>query len=159
MTKKVSDPKPRSSLDQLFIDAAEKHGVQNWLWLKAIAKQESDLGENPRVKSGGVSYDGKSWGLMQIAPLIGSAKEIQIKGPLNIVKLNDPEYSIDRAAMLVKYLQDKYHGDVRRIFRAYNQGERNEDAGKDYTLNHTKGGYDNAVLKHLAQFEREEFEG
>lgn len=160
MTRKSlnSDRGYNHPLDPLFIAAAKKHGVNNWLWLKAIAKQESDLGNDPRVKSGQVSYDGKSYGLMQIAPGIGSANEILIKGPKNIGNLNIDEYSIDKAAMLVRYLQDKYNGDIRRIFRAYNQGERNEDLGKDYTVKYTPGGYDNAVIKHLERFEREEFE-
>lgn len=104
-----------------------------WQWLKAIAKQESDLGRDPRTSKGQVSYDGLSWGLMQIAEGKGSKKEIEIKGFGGPEKLNDAEYSVKTASKLVKYLYNKY-GDKDKVFLAYNQGEQNTDMGKDYTV-------------------------
>lgn len=128
-----------------------------WRWLKAIAKQESDLGQNSRVKNGAVSYDGLSWGLMQIAENVGSPKEIQIKGNAGPDKLNDPVYSIQKASELVFYLNQKYGGDARKVFLAYNQGEKNTDRGKDYTVNYNNGrSYADLIFKHLAWIEKME---
>lgn len=130
-----------------------------WKWLKAIAKQESDLGQNSRVKNGEVSYDGLSWGLMQIAENVGSPKEIQIKGQGGPEKLNDPVYSIQKASQLVSYLNQKYGGNARKVFLAYNQGEINTDRGKDYTVNYNNGrSYADLIFKHLDWIERKEME-
>lgn len=133
--------------DSLFKKYAKDFNIPDWRILKAIAYQESSLGENNRVKAGLVSYDGLSWGIMQIAPNIGSPKEIEIKGPLDISKLNNPDYNISKGAELVGYLWGKYK-DRYKVFLAYNQGERNTDNGKDYTVKHTKGGYGNVVEGH-----------
>lgn len=122
--------------DSLFQKYAKVYQIPDWRWLKAIAKQESDLGQDSRVKNRQVSYDGLSYGLMQIAEGKGSQKEIELKGNGGQARLDDPEYSIDRAARLVSYLWKKYN-DRYKVFLAYNQGENNTDKGKDYTVNYS----------------------
>lgn len=122
--------------DELF----KKHASINkfpWKWLKAIAKQESSLGLDSRVINGEVSGDGLSYGLMQIAEGVGSPMEISIKGKGGRAALNDPEYSVNIAAKLIGYLNRKYSGQEDKVFLAYNQGEKNTDAGKDYTVNYS----------------------
>jgi len=137
--------------DDLFKKHAQINGIP-WEWLKAIAKQESDLGLDKRVLSGQVSQDGLSYGLMQIASGVGSVQEKQIKGNLSEFELNKPEVSISIAAKLVGYLNRKYNGDKDKVFLAYNQGEKNTDAGKDYTVNYSadKISYKEKIKKHLA---------
>lgn len=104
----------------------------DWRMLKAIAIRESSLGQDPRVLEGKVSFDGLSYGLMQIAEGKGSQKEIEIKGFGGALSLNNPEYSIEVASRLVGYLNQKY-GDPRTVFLAYNQGEKNTDNEKDFS--------------------------
>lgn len=126
--------------DSLYKLSGAKYNI-NWRWLKAIAYVESDNGKNIRVQLGQTSYDGLSYGLMQIAEGIGSPKEISLKGFGGKEALNDPAYSIDIGAKLLSYLFNKYK-DTEKAFRAYNQGEKNTDNNKDYTLNYSKKVFD-----------------
>tara|TARA_R110000803_G_scaffold5670_1_gene18714 strand:+ start:9052 stop:9612 length:561 start_codon:yes stop_codon:yes gene_type:complete len=130
-----------------------------WRWLKAIAKQESDLGENRLVRNGQVSSDGKSFGLMQIAEGLGSPTEIALKGFGGQEKLNDPDYSIQKASELVNFLNDKFRGDEFKVFLGYNQGEVNTMRGRDFTKQHNNGrSYADLILKHLDWIDRKEKE-
>lgn len=142
VNEKYSDVNESERYDGLFKIMAAKYNIPDWRWLKAIAIAESDLGRDKRIVNGETSRDGKSWGVMQIAPDIGSEKEITLKGPKNIPLLNLPEYNIEIGAKLVGYLWGKYQ-DKDKVFLAYNQGERNTDLGKNYTIATTPPfGYD-----------------
>lgn len=145
--------------DELFKKYASQENF-DWKWLKAIAKQESDLGMDKRVLSGQVSGDGLSYGLMQIAEGVGSAKEIQIKGYGGIEKLNNPEYSVMIAAKLIGYLNRKYLGDKDKVFLAYNQGEKNTDNNKDFTVNYSQDrvSYKEKIKKWLTWIDSKEKE-
>lgn len=145
--------------DDLFKKHAQINGIP-WQWLKAIAKQESDLGLDKRVLNGEVSYDGLSYGIMQIATGVGSEQEKKIKGNPTREELNNPETSISIAAKLVGYLYRKYKGDKNKVFLAYNQGEKNTDNGKDYTTKYAADGvsYKEKIKKHLAWIENKEKE-
>jgi len=146
--------------DGLFKLHALINGLPEWRWLKAIAKQESDLGRDSRTKNGQVSYDKLSYGLMQIAVGTGSPMEMQLKGlgdkrltelsePEKLYiksKLNDPNVSIQKGAELVSYLYRKY-SNPEKVFLAYNQGEKNTDMGKNYT--HPNGQYAQKIFEHL----------
>lgn len=148
--EKNNSEKNYNQYDGLFQYYGGVRGVP-WEWIKAIAKVESDLGNNPLVKSGKASYDGLSYGLMQIAEGVGSPKEILLKGHGGREKLNNPDYSIEKASDLLGYLNVKYHGDMDKVFLAYNQGERNTDNGKDYTTKYHPDGvsYKERVKKAL----------
>lgn len=123
----------RDQFDDLFIKYGTMYSVRPEM-LKTISMIESDLGQDYRVKAGQTSGDGKSWGIMQIAPRIGSPKEIELKGVNTTPEmLNDPETSVMLAAKLLGYLSKKYQGDEFKTVIAYNQGEKNTDKGKDYT--------------------------
>ena len=153
--------------DGLFRLHALLNGLPDWRWLKAISKQESDLGRDPRTSNGEISSDGFSYGIMQIAPGKGSNQEMQLKGfgdkdlkemsiPEQLYvksKLNDPNFSIKKGAELVSYLFRKY-GDAEKVFLAYNQGEKNTDNGKNYT--HPNGQYANKIFDHLDWIKRQE---
>lgn len=145
--------------DELFKKHATINGIP-WKWLKAIAKQESDLGLDKRVINGEVSYDGLSYGIMQIAAGVGSEQEKKIKGSPTREELNNPEISISIAAKLVGYLNRKYSGNQDKVFLAYNQGEKNTDNGKDFTVNYSadKVSYKEKIKKWLNWIDNKEKE-
>lgn len=116
--------------DELFKKAEEKYGV-SWKWLKAIALNESFLGNDRRVILGlkdpknimdSTSRDGKSWGLMQMT--LRTARDYDML--VTPEKLNDAEYSIDLAAHFVGQLIKAFHPlDLRHtewVIKSYNQG-------------------------------------
>jgi membrane-bound lytic murein transglycosylase MltF len=119
------------------------YGSDDWKILKAIAMNESSLGEHPSVKrgiqipqdiEGSKSQDGKSWGLMQIT--ITTARDFDTDA--TAVALNNPEYSVRLAARLLRSLKRQFDK-TEYVVKAYNQGAGNtraEIAGKH-------GGYAN----------------
>lgn len=134
-----------SKYDEWFKFYGLKHSVP-WLWLKAIAMNESSLGRHPSVArglanpadvEGSKSEDGKSWGLMQVT--LTTAKDFDPTATPQ--KLNNPEYSISIAA---KYLErtskqfvmvsTRY---VEWVIKSYNQGVGNTKK----ELNGTSPGY------------------
>ena len=165
-TKKIYDIRQAKDQKEKFFfydELFKKYGdLENfpWKWLKAIAKQESDLGLDKRVIGGQVSGDGLSYGLMQIAEGVGSSQEIAIKGYGGREKLNDAEYSVKIAAKLISYLNRKYAGNPDKVFLAYNQGEKNTDAGKDFTTNYSpdKVSYKEKIKKWLTWIDQKERE-
>jgi soluble lytic murein transglycosylase-like protein len=140
-------------------------------WFKAISMQESNLGQNQKVKQGLVSYDGLSYGIMQIATGTGSPKERELKTmfglpdkritDMTIIEksftqdiLNDADKSISIAGNLLGYLAKKYNYDKDKVFLAYNQGERNTDNGKNYT--HPNGRYAIIINENLTKIKDKE---
>jgi membrane-bound lytic murein transglycosylase MltF len=123
--------------DSVFQAAAVKYGIPNWLYLKAIAWNESSVGmaasvrngiDNPADQDGSKSSDGLSWGVMQV-----TLKTAQSLRPgTTTVDLNNPSVSIDLGAKYFSQMLTRYSGDVSRAARAYNQGPGNEDARKPY---------------------------
>ncbi|KYG70038.1 hypothetical protein AZI85_15205 [Bdellovibrio bacteriovorus] len=138
-------------------DADFKAAAAKWkLWpnawkdLKAICMNESSLGEAKSVKHGlqypndieaSKSYDGKSWGIMQVTLttaqwLDSSATE---------AKLNDPIYSIDLAARYLAYLRKLFPGelatDIQWIIKSYNQGPGNSQKERAGTSKGYAGEY------------------
>lgn len=161
-----------TAYDGLFKYYAKIYGFP-WRWAKAIAMQESSLGENSRVKNGEVSYDGLSYGIMQIALGTGSPKERELKTMFGLPDkkltemtsfeknkarkiLNDPDKSINIASNLIGYLASKYNMDKEKVFLAYNQGEANTDRGKNYT--HPNGQYAKIVSDNLTKIYQREKE-
>lgn len=117
--------------DFLFSKYGNESGVDP-KWLKAICMNESDLGENPLVKSGRVSSDGKSKGIMQLTEPTANDFE-----PCSLDDLNDPDRSVRIAAKFVAWLQGRFETvDLRYtewVIKSYNQGVGNtqkERAGK-----------------------------
>lgn len=122
-----------TKFDSLFIKYGAKYGVP-WQYLKAIAMNESSLGTAKSVALGLVSpyeidrsksYDGKSWGLMQVT--LSTARGLD---PLATeVKLNNAEYSIDLAAKYISQLQKMFPTVETRylewVIKSYNQGPGN----------------------------------
>lgn len=119
--------------DGMFRQWGTIYGV-DWTWLKAIALNESDLGRVDSVASGisdpqdtenSVSSDGLSWGLMQVT--IKTARGLDSEA--TEVKLNNPGYSIELAALYISQLQAQFsRADIRWkewVIKSYNQGPGN----------------------------------
>lgn len=124
-----------SGYDKFFQQYAPS-GI-SWTVLKRICMIESSLGENPRVKigiqnpsdiKGSVSYDGLSWGVMQMR--ITTAKDFDPAATEE--KLNDPEYSIRLAGLYLNWARNYIlkntsidQSDARLtefLVKSYNQG-------------------------------------
>lgn len=148
--------------DYLFKKYGEKSKVP-WQWLKAIALNESNLGreksvsrglEAPADIEGSKSYDGLSWGLMQVTVKTGKTLD-----PLTTPeKLNDPDFSVRLAAeyvrVLMKYFNETDPRFVEWVIKSYNQGPGNtakERAGKS---NGFAGEYWERFKRNLQRVER-----
>lgn len=126
--------------DALFKKYGAQYGVP-WTWLKAIAMNESSLGEHPSVKrgiaspgdaDGSKSSDGKSWGLMQLT--LPTARDYAPQA--QVKDLNDPDFSVRIAARFIQFLMRQIPTVSARyqefVIKSYNQGlgnSRKEMAG------------------------------
>lgn len=117
--------------DAIFMKYASKYGL-DWKMLKAIAIKESTLGENKRVKSGQVSTDGLTYGLMQIKYSVAKFYLGANAGDELSFRTNF-EKQIEAAAAYLADLKKKFNGDTKKMVISYNQGETHTKNGKDYT--------------------------
>lgn len=142
---KKQEPK---SLDPFFYwdDLIKKYSDKfkvPFEWIKAIMIVESDLGRAPSVKKGlqnpndiegSKSFDGKSWGLMQLT--IPTARMFQ--AGITAVDLNDPETSVRLGASYLAWLIQKKGMNEELVIRSYNGGpgfltsERGRNMTADY---------------------------
>jgi len=115
--------------DDLFKKYGSMYGV-DWKMLKRISWIESNTGLNSRVARGLVnpkdiegskSYDGLSWGLMQMT--LTTAKDYDKLATSE--KLNNPAYAIDLSARHVKMLKTLFSNE-RDVIMSYNQGQGNQ---------------------------------
>lgn len=98
-------------LEQAVIRAAQQHHVQPALLL-AVMKAESSFNPTAVSKAGAI-------GLMQLIP------ETAIRhGVRNLYDAND---NITGGAKHLRYLLDRFHGNIRLALAAYNAGERKVD--------------------------------
>lgn len=98
-------------LEQAVIRAAQQHQVQPALLL-AVMKAESSFNPTVISKAGAV-------GLMQLIP------ETAIRhGVRNLYDAND---NVTGGAKHLRYLLDRFHGNIRLALAAYNAGERKVD--------------------------------
>jgi len=94
---------------QLIHDKAIKYDVDPAL-VAAVIEQESRF--KPRAHS-----QVGARGLMQLMPRTGRW--------MGARDLYDPEQNIDAGVRYIKYLDERFHGDTRKIIAAYNAGEGN----------------------------------
>lgn len=118
--------------DSAFKQEGANYAI-DWQWLKAIAIVESSLGQNSSVESGGVSSDGKSYGLMQMT--LVTARWLRLN--TTVSDLNNPDISIKLAAQYLNYLKTIFN-DERKIIMSYNQGQGNTLKGKEYASDYYK---------------------
>lgn len=116
--------------DSLFQKWGAAYNVP-WLWLKACCWVESNLGRYPTVarglaapsdEQGSRSQDGLSWGIMQVTKTTAAAL---MKRPVSAMELNNPDFSVQLAAMLFQENINRFGvDDPESVFRAYNGGPK-----------------------------------
>lgn len=99
--------------------AAEKYGLPVEL-IMATSLVES--GAAHTGQDGKLTSSGKAYGIMQLIPATAARF-----GATNIADLNQ---NIDAGAKYLRFLYDKYKGDLPRVIAAYNAGEGNVDRYK-----------------------------
>jgi soluble lytic murein transglycosylase-like protein len=102
---------PPHRLDRIVSAAAERHKIDPAL-VKAVISTES--GWNPQA----VSNKG-AVGLMQLIP--GTAQRYGVGNPF------DPAQNVEGGTTYLKWLLDRYNGDLTKSLAAYNAGERSVD--------------------------------
>jgi soluble lytic murein transglycosylase-like protein len=97
-----------SPYDEMIVEAAGKYGVDPQLVRLVIGKES---GYKPRARS-----QKNAQGLMQLIP--ETAKRFGIKNPY------DPQQNIDGGTRYLKWLLDRFDGDVKLALAGYNAGEQ-----------------------------------
>lgn len=108
--KKSEDASPASvasPYDGMISDAAVKYGVDPEL-IRLVIGKESRFKPNARSHK-------KAQGLMQLIP--DTAKRFGIKNPY------DPQQNIDGGTRYLKWLLERFDGDVKLALAGYNAGE------------------------------------
>jgi len=98
-----------------------------WRWIKAVAWNESSIGtaksvmqglKNSSDIEGSKSFDGKSWGIMQVT--LATAREL--RPGTTVQDLNNPDISISLGAQYLGKMMARFDGDREKVIRAYNGG-------------------------------------
>lgn len=105
---KGNKPSRTSNVKHIITKKANKYNLDPSL-ISAVISAESAF------DSKAVSHKG-AMGLMQLMP--GTAREMGVKDPF------DPDENIEGGARYLKYLIDKYDGDLTRALAAYNAGPK-----------------------------------
>jgi len=102
----------RRVFDQIITDAARRHQVDTAL-VKAVIRAESDFEPSAVSPKGAL-------GLMQLMP--GTARL------RNVSRVFEPRENVEGGVTHLRYLLDRYGGNVRLALAAYNAGEKAVDA-------------------------------
>jgi soluble lytic murein transglycosylase-like protein len=102
----------RKAYDQIISDAARRHQVDSAL-VKAVIRAESDFVPQAVSPKGAL-------GLMQLMP--GTARL------RNVWRVFEPRDNVEGGVTHLRYLLDRYGGNVRLALAAYNAGEKAVDA-------------------------------
>lgn len=160
----ASDSSPQDPdwirFDSSFQRIANIWGL-NWQWLKAIALNESNLGRNERVANGQTSYDGLSWGLMQVT--LATAKRIDPNAtPALLAQLSpNADYSINLAAQILLSNMSEFDSNDPRflewVIKRYNGSShavQNQIDGVPNGLNSRGEDIDSLLNQYWARFQQ-----
>ncbi|MBI4514713.1 MAG: lytic transglycosylase domain-containing protein [Deltaproteobacteria bacterium] len=98
--------------DQVILDVAQRHGVDSAL-VKAVIRAESDFVPHAVSPKG-------AQGLMQLMP--GTARRH------NVWRVWEPKQNVEGGVRHLRWLLDRYAGNVRLAVAAYNAGEKAVDS-------------------------------
>ncbi len=102
------DPGRRKAYDQIIHDAAHRHQIDPAL-VKAVIRAESDFVPHAVSPKGAL-------GLMQLMPATARMH--------NVWRTMDPQQNVEGGAEHLRYLLDRYAGNLRLALAAYNAGEK-----------------------------------
>ena len=105
------EPLAEPVVNDLIRDAAQAHGLDPGL-IREVARQESAF--RPCAVSGKGAL-----GLMQLMP--GTARDLEVENPF------DPRENITAGSRFLKFLLDRYDGDIASALGAYNAGPARVD--------------------------------
>lgn len=148
--------------DDLFKKWSAIYGI-DWRWAKAICLNESNLGREKSVArglaapsdiEGSKSYDGLSWGLMQVT--LRTAREMDPTATAE--KLNNAEYSIKlgceylgKLAKMFSRVEIRY---LEWVIKSYNQGPGNTRKERDGLTKGYTGDYWPRFQRNLERVEK-----
>jgi len=126
-------------LEHAVIRAAQQHHVQPALLL-AVMKAESSFNPTAISKAGAV-------GLMQLIP------ETAIRH--GVRNLYDTKENVTGGAKHLRYLLDRFHGNIRLALAAYNAGERKVDRYRQIPPYKETQDYVNKVLVYYRSYKKD----
>ena len=97
----------RTAYDEIIKTAAVRHRIDSNL-IKAVIRVESDFVAHAVSPKGAL-------GLMQLMP--GTARMLKVR------RAFDPNANVDGGVRHLRYLMDRYQGNLRLVLAAYNAGE------------------------------------
>jgi soluble lytic murein transglycosylase-like protein len=106
------DGKRRKAFDRIIQDAARRHQVDTAL-VKAVIRAESDFVPYAVSPKG-------AQGLMQLMPTTARLR--------NVWRVFEPRENVEGGVSHLRYLLDRYGGNLRLALAAYNAGEKAVDA-------------------------------
>lgn len=134
--------RPRLSgprLERTIARQSRRYGIHPAL-LRAVIKAESNFDPAAVSRSGAI-------GLMQLMP--ETAVKLAVQNPY------DPEDNVQGGARYLRYLLDRYRGDLRLALAAYNAGERRVDRYRRLPPFAETHRYVTTVLRYYRQFAQE----
>jgi len=106
------DGSRRRAFDGIIRDAARRHSVDTAL-VKAVIRAESDFVPRAVSRAGAL-------GLMQLMPATARLR--------NVWRAFEPRENVEGGVTHLRYLLDRYAGNIRLALAAYNAGEKAVDA-------------------------------
>src|SRR5574340_249992 len=106
------DPSRRKAYDQIIHDVADRHQIDAAL-VKAVIRAESDFVPHAVSPKGAI-------GLMQLMPATARMH--------NVGRILDPRQNVEGGVEHLRYLLDRYAGNLRLALAAYNAGEKAVDS-------------------------------
>lgn len=105
--RRYADPNRYKAFDAIVREAAERHQIDVAL-VKAVIRAESDFVPDAVSPKGAL-------GLMQLMPATARRH--------GVFRIFDPRENIDGGVRHLRYLLDRFHGNLRLALAAYNAGE------------------------------------